>query len=368
MVIYSVGGITPQATTFTSKRKQDYQTRSVMPREEKKSNHAVRNFVGLAVVAAGVYFLTRGKGKKIIEKIKNFIQDLKPANPTVNPENTGLKPIKITNTATPRVVNEEVINDMVGLNRPINSAQESASVFTQHGLTDTEKALIEAEKNANPKASKPRKQTAPKGTMPETKTKPTKKKSTATKSTDSSKATKTKRKTTNTRKRTSNTKTKTQVLEPKVQITEINEPRRVDAQVIEEMVGLNRPVKSAQESAGVFIKRDVEQRLAQQPVITSETIDAGLGLNRPTYSAKESARFYSEMGLTDTEKAFNAAERQQTRPPRRTNSAYEPSKRKVIRQHSNLVQGEVVKPGSKTNARKIRHNKKRIINEAQNNE
>ena len=40
---------------------------------------------------------------------------------------------------------------------------------------------------------------------------------------------------------------------------------------------------------------------------------------------------------------------------------YEPSKGKVIRQHSELSQGQAVQAGSRANTRKIRHNKKQII-------
>ena len=42
---------------------------------------------------------------------------------------------------------------------------------------------------------------------------------------------------------------------------------------------------------------------------------------------------------------------------------YEPSKNKVVREHSVLAQGEKVKPRSKTNSRKIRHNKRQIIDQ-----
>ena len=151
---------------------------------------------------------------------------------------------------------------------------------------------------------------------------------------------------------------------------------------------------------GVFVKDDVKKALSQKTSVTAETIDAGLAANESGKLAQDSASVFEKFGLTEYEKSLASAQKN-TKPivagntngsvtvakPQGTSSQttapvvlpdkvvapkapkagrkkyYEPSKNKVVREHSVLAQGEKVKPRSKTNSRKIRHNKRQIIDQ-----
>lgn len=371
-LISGIGNVGRPVTSFTSAepRRYDYQSVTVMPRkdEEKKSNHTFLKLLGTAAIVAGAMILYKNRGK-VVDKVKELIERFKPqtavpqadaAEATQKAVKTSLverienmaglnKPVKSAEESMgvfvkndvkkalsqKSVITSETIDAGLALKESGKSAKESAAVFKEFGKTETEVALKEAEKKAKPKTPrKPRKKTA------------------TTKTT----ATKTTRKPRGKMPvRAKAVKSQGQEL-AKVKITEINEPRIVSSQVIDEMVGLNRTPKSAQESMGVFVKRDVENIFAKKTPMQPSAIDARLGLGEAPKSAKESARVFSEYGLTDTEKAYKPAKKAKVHA-----GNYEPSKGKVIRQHSELPQGQAVQAGSRANTRKIRHNKKQII-------
>lgn len=175
---------------------------------------------------------------------------------------------------------------------------------------------------------------------------------------------------------------------------------------IEKMVGLDKEAKSAEESMGVFIKDDVKKALSQKTVIAAEKIDAEVAAREAGKSAKESASVFENYGLTQYERGFAEGQKasgvaalpanttgtvsvpQPVRPqgvvpqtpvpqapevrvspevieqkPAKTGrrKGFEPTKNEVVREHSVLRPGEKFKPRSKTNSRKIRHNKRQII-------
>ena len=367
------------AFTSTEPYKSDTQAATTMPqqKEEKKSKHTVLKVLTVAAVVAGAVLLFKNRGK-VVEKINALIDKLKPAKPVgkpASPEGLGEIAEVVETTPKPSIVDR--IEGMVGLDKPVKSAQESmgvfvkddvkkalsnktaitaetidagvlaqeagksakesADVFKEFGLTDTEKVLNEAEKKAKPKSpkipdvinpTKPRSTRKPRGKMPV---------------------------------RTKVKLPQNRALQ-KIKITDITEPRVINAQTINDMVGINKPVKSAQESMGAFVKDDVKKALSKKTAITAETIDAGVLAQEAGKSAKESAKVFSEYGLTNTEKSYRQLESGVKTPKARANN-YEPSKNKVVREHSVLAQGEKVKPRSKTNSRKIRHNKRQIIDQ-----
>ena len=74
--------------------------------------------------------------------------------------------------------------------------------------------------------------------------------------------------------------------------------------VLDHNLGLDRSAKSAQESMGVFIKRDIEQALSKKTPLSPSVLDRNLGLDKAAKSAKESAAAFVEHGLTETEKTI----------------------------------------------------------------
>ena len=82
------------------------------------------------------------------------------------------------------------------------------------------------------------------------------------------------------------------------------QPRYGLQEFIDRSNGIGRQGISAQESAGAFIKHDIEQALSKKNPFSPSVIDHNLGLDRAAKSAQESASAFVEHGLTDTEKAL----------------------------------------------------------------
>ncbi len=82
------------------------------------------------------------------------------------------------------------------------------------------------------------------------------------------------------------------------------QPRYGLQEFIDRSNGIGRQGISAQESAGAFIKHDIEQALSKKTPLNPSVLDQNLGLNRAVKSAEESASAFVEHGLTDTEKAL----------------------------------------------------------------
>ena len=180
----------------------------------------------------------------------------------------------------------------------------------------------------------------------------------------------------------------------------LSQKTSVTAETIDAGLAARESGKSAKESMGVFVKDDVKKALSQKTSVTAETIDAGLAANESGKLAQDSASVFEKFGLTEYEKSLASAQKntkpivagntngsvtvakpqgtssQTTAPvelpdkvvapktPKAGRKKYcEPSKNEVVREHTALVQGEKVKPRSKTNSRKIRHNKRQIIDQ-----
>ena len=317
--ISNVGYRPVVAFTSSEPYKSDIHAATAMPqqKEEKKSKHTVLKVLTVAAVVAGAVLLFKNRGK-VVEKINTLIDRLKPAKPVVKPASPeGLDEIAevVEKTSKPPIV--ERIEGMVGLDKPVKSAKESMGVFVKD---DVKKALSQ-----------------------------------------------------------------------KTSVT----AETIDAGLVARESG-----KSAKESMGVFVKDDVKKALSQKTSVTAETIDAGLAANESGKLAQDSASVFEKFGLTEYEKSLASAQKntkpivagntngsvtvakpqgtssQTTAPvelpdkvvapktPKAGRKKYcEPSKNEVVREHTALVQGEKVKPRSKTNSRKIRHNKRQIIDQ-----
>ena len=317
--ISNVGYRPVVAFTSSEPYKSDIHAATAMPqqKEEKKSKHTVLKVLTVAAVVAGAVLLFKNRGK-VVEKINTLIDRLKPAKPVVKPASPeGLDEIAEVVETTPKPPIVEQIEGMVGLDKPVKSAKESMGVFVKD---DVKKAL--------------------------------------------------------------------------------SQKTSVTAETIDAGFAARESGKSAKESMGVFVKDDVKKALSQKTSVTAETIDAGLAANESGKLAQDSASVFEKFGLTEYEKSLASAQKN-TKPivsgntngsvtvakPQGTSSQttapvvlpdkvvapkapkagrkkyYEPSKNKVVREHSVLAQGEKVKPRSKTNSRKIRHNKRQIIDQ-----
>ena len=317
--ISNVGYRPVVAFTSSEPYKSDIHAATAMPqqKEEKKSKHTVLKVLTVAAVVAGAVLLFKNRGK-VVEKINTLIDRLKPAKPVVKPASPeGLDEIAEVVETTPKPPIVEQIEGMVGLDKPVKSAKESMGVFVKD---DVKKALSQ-----------------------------------------------------------------------KTSVT----AETIDAGLVARESG-----KSAKESMGVFVKDDVKKALSQKTSVTAETIDAGLAANESGKLAQDSASVFEKFGLTEYEKSLASAQKntkpivagntngsvtvakpqgtssQTTAPvelpdkvvapktPKAGRKKYcEPSKNEVVREHTALVQGEKVKPRSKTNSRKIRHNKRQIIDQ-----
>ena len=320
--ISNVGYRPVVAFTSSEPYKSDIHAATAMPqqKEEKKSKHTVLKVLTVAAVVAGAVLLFKNRGK-VVEKINTLIDRLKPAKPVAKPTSPeGLDEIAevVEKTSKPPIVDR--IEGMVGLDKPVKSAKESMGVFVKD---DVKKALSQ-----------------------------------------------------------------------KTSVT----AETIDAGLVARESG-----KSAKESMGVFVKDDVKKALSQKTSVTAETIDAGLAANESGKLAQDSASVFEKFGLTEYEKSLASAQKntkpivagntngsvtvakpqgtssQTTAPvelpdkvvapkapkvPKAGRKKYcEPSKNEVVREHTALVQGEKVKPRSKTNSRKIRHNKRQIIDQ-----
>ena len=317
--ISNVGYRPVVAFTSSEPYKSDIHAATAMPqqKEEKKSKHTVLKVLTVAAVVAGAVLLFKNRGK-VVEKINTLIDRLKPAKPVAKPASPeGLGEIAEVVETTPKPSIVDRIEGMVGLDKPVKSAQESMGVFVKD---DVKKAL--------------------------------------------------------------------------------SQKTSVTAETIDAGLATRESGKSAKESMGVFVKDDVKKALSQKTSVTAETIDAGLAANESGKLAQDSASVFEKFGLTEYEKSLASAQKntkpivagntngsvtvakpqgtssQTTAPvelpdkvvapktPKAGRKKYcEPSKNEVVREHTALVQGEKVKPRSKTNSRKIRHNKRQIIDQ-----
>ena len=317
--ISNVGYRPVVAFTSSEPYKSDIHAATAMPqqKEEKKSKHTVLKVLTVAAVVAGAVLLFKNRGK-VVEKINTLIDRLKPAKPVAKPASPeGLGEIAEVVETTPKPSIVDRIEGMVGLDKPVKSAQESMGVFVKD---DVKKAL--------------------------------------------------------------------------------SQKTSVTAETIDAGLAARESGKSAKESMGVFVKDDVKKALSQKTSVTAETIDAGLAANESGKLAQDSASVFEKFGLTEYEKSLASAQKntkpivagntngsvtvakpqgtssQTTAPvelpdkvvapktPKAGRKKYcEPSKNEVVREHTALVQGEKVKPRSKTNSRKIRHNKRQIIDQ-----
>ena len=81
----------------------------------------------------------------------------------------------------------------------------------------------------------------------------------------------------------------------------------VTAETINAGLGIGNAPKSAQESAGVFIKRGVEQALSKPATTSAGAIDAALGIGQGAKSAEESAKIFAANGSNPVARPFNQA-------------------------------------------------------------
>ncbi len=357
--ISNVGYRPVVAFTSSEPYKSDIHAATAMPqqKEEKKSKHTVLKVLTVAAVVAGAVLLFKNRGK-VVEKINTLIDRLKPAKPVVKPASPeGLDEIAEVVETTPKPPIVEQIEGMVGLDKPVKSAKESMGVFVKD---DVKKALSQ-------------------------------KTSVTAETIDAGFAA---RESGKSAKESMGVFVKDDVKKA------LSQKTSVTAETIDAGLAARESGKSAKESMGVFVKDDVKKALSQKTSVTAETIDAGLAANESGKLAQDSASVFEKFGLTEYEKSLASAQKN-TKPivsgntngsvtvakPQGTSSQttapvvlpdkvvapkapkagrkkyYEPSKNKVVREHSVLAQGEKVKPRSKTNSRKIRHNKRQIIDQ-----
>ncbi len=105
----------------------------------------------------------------------------------------------------------------------------------------------------------------------------------------------------------------------------------------------------------------------KQPFKTSaEEIDLNLGIGRPFKSAEESVAAFEAHGLTDFEKQLKTREKLKIKGEKPSRGGKTPRKNEVIDTESSTLPNHKLR--GRDNARKARHNEKRIIEEARNSE
>lgn len=308
--IYGIGNVGYAApVTFSARKENVRHDFAPVQKEEKSSTHVVRNIIGLTIAVAGIYFFTSGKGKGLIKKIKDLLKGGKKAAPqSPTPATTPTVVQTGTKTATTAQNATELKKIKINvINEPRKVTNETLDKYFHinekpYSAKDSAAAFKEYGLTDTEKALKEL----------EKKSKPK-----ATKTTTKKTTTKTTPKKTSTKK-TPDSKT---VEQPKIET-----PVNVENQTVETKKLQNKPTKKN---------------------VANET-------KKPNIE-KDATPASNKVELTTTPKTINKSK------TKTQQADYEPSKTKVIRQHSNMTAGEKVAPRSNTNSRKIRHNKKQII-------